>query len=252
MKNFQDINLPALKENRTDVICSGLAILIALFEMLNIKQLNFCNSALREGVLNEQLDLIHCDDVRVRSVNSLCTRFSIDHEQSENVWLFAQRLYEKVQQSWKLNSGIYQNLLRWSAQLYEVGADINASGYHKHGEYIIKYADIAGFSKEQQNALAWLVGSHRKKLIFPKELKLNILKRERLIKTCALLRLSVLLCQQRQLSEAAEIKIKATDSKITLTIKKAWLNERPMIVRALSNEQQLIEEAGIQLIIITE
>lgn len=252
MKSFDDIALNGLKENRVEVICSGLAILIALFESLNIENLSFCPYSLREGVLNEQLDLIHYKDVRQRSVNSLASRFSVDSEQSEKVTNMALLLYKRCANDWDIASNHYQKLLMWAAQLHEVGNDINPSGYHKHGEYIIAHADIAGFNTEHQHALAWLVLSHRKKIQPPKHINLNTLSAKRLLKVCILLRLSVLLSQQRQLTEDIQPKIKIMHNTLNLYIGQEWLTARPLIKEALLDEQAIILEAGFGLEVIKE
>jgi len=38
------------------------------------------------------------------------------------------------------------------------------SGYHRHGAYLLENADMPGFAREEQQLLARLVGSHRRKL----------------------------------------------------------------------------------------
>ena len=55
-------------------------------------------------------------------------------------------------------------VLRWAARLHEIGLDIAHSHYHKHGAYLLQYADMPGFPREEQQLLAALVGSHRRKL----------------------------------------------------------------------------------------
>lgn len=250
-EHFDQIKLDGLKENRLQIICSGLGILIALFETLDIKDLSFGEYALREGVLSEQFELIYHGDVRQKSVNSLSTRFSIDIEQSDKVCALALTLYRSACDTWKIADEQYKLILLWAAQLHEVGNDINPSGYHKHGEYIITHADIAGFNTEKQTVLAWLIGNHRKKVTLPNELNLNHFKYPKLIKVCALLRLSVLLCQQRQLSEDAPLKIKTSTDGLDIKLPEAWLIERPLIYAALESEQKIMAYIGITLSIIT-
>lgn len=48
---INNIQLPGLREDRKLVLASGLSILIALFECLNINELSLSNGALREGLL---------------------------------------------------------------------------------------------------------------------------------------------------------------------------------------------------------
>lgn len=250
-KQVSAINIDGLKESRQDVICSGLAILIALMKMLCIDAINHSRYALREGVLSEQLDFVHLGDVRQRAVNSIAQRFSVDIDQADSVSQLAHRLYLGCKKTWQLTNSSYCNLLRWGSQLHELGVDINPSGYHKHGQYIIEHADLAGFNQEQQQALAWLIGCHRKKFSSPNLIKTHSLKAEALIKIALLLRLSVLLMQQRNSSENNQANITASNNQLTLTIPKQWLLNRPLIDNDLFFEQKTFEKHQIELIIRT-
>lgn len=48
---IDNIQLPGIAQDRLPVICGGLAVLIAAFEVFSVQRLNFCNAALREGLL---------------------------------------------------------------------------------------------------------------------------------------------------------------------------------------------------------
>jgi exopolyphosphatase/guanosine-5'-triphosphate,3'-diphosphate pyrophosphatase len=50
-KTMDNITLAGLRDDRTPVLASGLSILIALFQVFNIKELTLSTGALREGVL---------------------------------------------------------------------------------------------------------------------------------------------------------------------------------------------------------
>jgi len=54
-KSIENITLPGLRADRAPVLASGLCILIALFNVLNIKELKLSTGALREGLLYEML-----------------------------------------------------------------------------------------------------------------------------------------------------------------------------------------------------
>lgn len=56
-KSIDSINFEGLRADRTPVLASGLSILIALFNCLEIKELKLSNGALREGLLFEMLPL---------------------------------------------------------------------------------------------------------------------------------------------------------------------------------------------------
>lgn len=54
-KTIENIKIDGLREDRTPVLASGLCILIALFDCLQIKELKLSTGALREGLLFEML-----------------------------------------------------------------------------------------------------------------------------------------------------------------------------------------------------
>jgi len=246
-EHVDNIDIKGLKENRRDVLCSGLAILIALMEMLDIKEIHFCEYALREGVLYEQLETLKCHSIKQHTVDNLMARFAIDTKQEENVSQLALSFYDKIAQDWKLTKKIYRELLQWACQLHELGVDINPSGYHKHGEYILSNADLAGFNQEQQTALAWLIGNQRKKITPAKSHQWYLLDKNALTKICALLRLAILLCQQRQLSFLPEYEVTAKGKALNISFPAQWLLDRPLVDIDLFYEQQALESLNLQL-----
>ena len=48
--------------------------------------------------------------------------------------------------------------------MHEIGLDVSHSQYQKHGAYLLEYADMPGFPREEQRLLACLVGAHRRKI----------------------------------------------------------------------------------------
>jgi len=54
-KTIDNITLPGLRADRAPVLASGLSILIALFQVFKITELNLSTGALREGLLYEML-----------------------------------------------------------------------------------------------------------------------------------------------------------------------------------------------------
>jgi exopolyphosphatase/guanosine-5'-triphosphate,3'-diphosphate pyrophosphatase len=52
--------------------------------------------------------------------------------------------------------------LELGALLHDVGLAVNAEAHHKHGEYLVRNADIPGFGGHQQAVVACLVRYHGK------------------------------------------------------------------------------------------
>jgi len=244
-----NIKLTNIKESRRNIIAPGLAILIGVVEMLEIESFHYCPYSLREGVLYQQLEQLNYKDIRQRTVNSLSSRFNIDKEQADNVKRLALTLFEQVKKEWQLDQKVYKLLLTWACQLHEIGFDINPSAYHKHGSYILSHADLAGFNVEQQFSLAYLVGSHRKKIQPLIEHPLHVLKQDKIERCLVVLRLAVLLNQQRQLTQSATFESIVNDHYLIMNFSKEWLKQSVIIKEDLTQEASAIKKLGITLII---
>ena len=73
-KNISEIDFEGLREDRRAVLPAGLAILYAVFEVLEIDRLAYSDGALREGVMYDLLGRFKHEDIRDRSVQALMGR----------------------------------------------------------------------------------------------------------------------------------------------------------------------------------
>lgn len=246
--NVSQIQIPGLKSSRVGVICAGVSILIGLMNALDITSVDFCKYALREGVLFEQIENLASNNTRARTVQSLAHRFNTDHIQTERVTTMGDMFFSQLRTAWGLNKKIYHELLKAAMTLHEIGLDINPSGYHKHGQYILTYADLAGFNQEQQQALAWLVGNQRKNIAHLPNEQWHVLSPHLLTKLLVILRLSILLTQQRTQEEKVLQAIEGTNHSIALHFNSSWITQRPIIEAELIAEQEKLKVHKIDLI----
>ncbi len=192
-----NINLPGLNQNRAPVYAGGLAIIIAVFEALNIEIMSVSEGALREGLLYDMLGRINHEDVRERSVKDLMSRFNIDVEHASRVKKTALHCFSQVHKDWGLSKK-RSNTLAWAADLHELGMSITHDKHQFQGAHILDHADIPGFNQRRQHWLAVLVQTHRKKIeseIFDTLLDGD---RQTILYLCILLRIAVLLHRSRQ------------------------------------------------------
>ncbi|MEI6893969.1 MAG: exopolyphosphatase [Colwellia sp.] len=245
--SFDEIELAGLKENRQGVLCSGLSILIAVFETFEISTLEYCDYALREGVIFEAFARHLNSDIHQRTMSSLITRFNIDLEQNKRVSALAAVMFDSISHDWKLAEKPYKDILMWAIQLHEIGFGINSSGFHKHGKYIIENSDLPGFNQEQTQAIAWLVGSQRSKIEIPDNYEWYLLKTKRLTKILAILRLSCLLYKQRQLSHIPPFTLKANLRELSLTLDPDWQLKHLIVLNDLAKEQTALSHLNIIL-----
>ncbi len=246
-KHISKLELQGIKDQRLLVFPAGLAILIALFEVLDIDHITYSDGALREGALYDLIGRVNHEDVREKTVTAMQSRFVVDMAQAQNVTNTAMKLYEQVAERWKINEPGNQDTLRWAAQLHEVGLAIAHSGYHKHSGYLVQYCDMPGFTKQYQESLAILLRGHRKKLPMQEVESMSKKGAKTHLRLCILLRLAVLLHFGRGVEEVVEPTIKAFKFSIKLTFPEGYLENNPMTVLDLEREKALLGEAMFEL-----
>ena len=244
--HVDNLDFVGLQAERAPVFAGGVAIMLAAFEVLGIKRLEPVAGALREGILYDTLGRFAAEDVREVTIRGLADKYRIDPGQATRVEKTALALYAQVSEAWRLKKKKYSDLLRWSANLHELGLTIGHAQYQKHGAYLIQHADLPGFSLEEQLILASLVRVHRRKFLL-NELAELPMKQNRAIRLAALLRISVVLHRARSEADMAQPIATATDDSLTLTFPDNWLESRPLSSADLEQERNYLKSAGIKL-----
>ncbi len=244
--NVQKLRLETLKEDRAPILAGGLAILIAVFETLGIEQMRISDQALREGLLYDLVGRIQHKDVREASVESAIQRWNLDFVHADNVTRTALALFDQVSADWTL-IGENRLLLKWAAQLHEIGLQISHGAYHKRGAYILTHADLPGFSRTEQALLATLVLNHRQKLRINSFEDLVIRARRPGVRLCVLLRLAVLLHRGRTDEQVPEVSIHVSEEMIRLKFPEGWLEQHPLSQADLEKEQGVLDKAGLKV-----
>ncbi len=241
------LKLEGLNPRRRTTIAGGAAILSALFEALGIEVMRRSDGALREGLLYDSLGRIRDQDVRERGVEALADRAHVDRQQAARVKQTSLLLLAQVADGWDLGSRNARQFLSWAANLHEIGLDIAHNHYHRHGEYIVAHADLQGFSLPEQQVLATLVRSHRRK--FPSEVIAAIPRNwsawtERLAMP---LRLSVVLHRSRSPLPLPPIELSAAKNALDLRFPPGWLDQHPLTRADLETEATYLRGAGYKL-----
>ena len=241
------LDLPGLKADRRPILPSGLAILEALFDALDVQRMEHSEGALREGVLYEIFGRREHEDVRERTLTALVERCHVDTEQAARVESKALSLLGKVAESWGLTDSKHADLLRWAARVHEVGMDIAHSQYHKHGAYLIEHADLPGFSRQEQLHMSLLVRGHRRNL--PGEDRMTELGEEGppLRRLCMLLRLAILYHHIRGYQEMPELEVTARAKQLTLRFPAGWLKANPLTQADFAQEARFWAKIGYTL-----
>ncbi len=241
--SVEAILFDALKPERARVLPGGLAILIAVFESLQIDTLGFSTGALREGLLYDLVGRRQHEDVRERTINALMQRYHIDTEQTaavENTALVC------LQQT-PFSAAKYRNLISWAARLHEIGLSIAHSQFQKHGGYLIQHSDLMGFSQSEQLQLALLVRGHRRKLPLQELEQFRPMRRQILMALCMILRLAVLLNQSRLAEQVPELTLDYHEDHLHLIFTPGWLDEHPLTLTNLQREADYLGVVGYRL-----
>ena len=244
-KTIDNIDLSGLIPERIPVYAGGLAVLIAVFESLQIKSMTVSDGALREGLLYDLMGRIQHEDVRSRAVNALQQRFNVDINQAQRVRQTALHFFKYSRKAWELPKNT-QLLLGWAADLHEIGMSITHNKYHRHGAYILDYVDMSGFSRKEQHWLSVMVQTHRRKLNFDTFDGLPDSEKRTVKRLSILLRLAVLLHRLR-LEQDVLPGLSATFSSLTLCCDKALLEKRNLLLADLRREQLWLEKVNIEL-----
>ena len=221
-------------------------MLIAVFETLGIEQMRVSDQALREGLMYDLIGRIQHHDAREASVRSAMKRWNLDREHAENVMRTAMALFEQVEIDWEL-IGENKLILKWAAQLHEIGLQISHGAYHKRGAYILTHADLPGFSRTEQALLATLVLNHRQRI--RKNSFKDLVKRAQIpgIRLCVLLRLAVLLHRGRTDEQVPDMVVSVKDKGLHLQFPDGWLEQHQLSLADLEKEQAFLEEADFEL-----
>ncbi len=240
--------IPGIKSERCRTLPGGLAVLLACFERLKIKEMVVSDGALREGVLYDLLGRLQQEDVRERSVQSLAERFATDRDQAERVRVTAQFLLRGAAGGWQLEDYENERMLSWAAQLHEVGLAVAHNQFHKHGAYLVNNSDMPGFSRVEQALLALLVRGHRRKVPVTDMKALSGHQQTRALRLLCLLRLSVLLHRTRSEHAHPDFSLGVREQQISLCFPPGWLTHHPLTHAELQQEAAYLKAAGLELL----
>jgi exopolyphosphatase/guanosine-5'-triphosphate,3'-diphosphate pyrophosphatase len=243
------LELPALQADRAPVLAGGVAILSAAFKILRIDVMHASPGALREGVLHDLFGRIRHEDVRDRTIHSFAVRHGVDPEQAGRVERTALQLLAQARSAWDLEGEDSERMLAWAARLHEVGLGISYSGYHRHGAYLAENADMAGFSREDQQLLSILILNHRRKPDRESFEGLSDELQESARKLCVLLRLAVRLHRSRRPRSTPRHRLAVRRRTLVLEFDKGWLERHPLSRADLEQEVGQLQSLGFELVV---
>lgn len=191
--------LPGIDPSRADIILAGALILDEIADALDIDEFTYCDYALREGLLINQIQretpgsLDDADHVALSSATKLAERCDDDVQHSQTVARLASALFDELSQFFELNphDRLY---LEVAGLLANVGMTVSHAKHHLHSYYIIRNADLLGLTDHEIEIIAQVARYHRKsepKLHHEPFAALNETDRYRVRLLAALLRVAI-------------------------------------------------------------
>ncbi|MBS1139860.1 MAG: Ppx/GppA phosphatase [Proteobacteria bacterium] len=232
------LDLPGIKGDRLPVFPGGVAIMTAIFEELNIERMSYAEGALRLGVLYDLLGRFHHHDMRDSTVSQFRRRYQVEGDQVGRVEATALSALTQLSEGSPSESDM--QFLSWACRLHEIGISVAHNAYHKHGAYVLTYADMPGFSKKDQARLAMLVLGHRGKLE-----KLGAVPADDSAWNLIFcLRLAVLLHRTRDDRDLPAWRVVRSGNGFLLELPADWLVANPWTAAAFGEEANVWKQIG--------
>jgi exopolyphosphatase/guanosine-5'-triphosphate,3'-diphosphate pyrophosphatase len=236
--DVEKLELAGLRGDRVSVLPGGFAIMSAILHELEVDSIAIANGALRQGLLWDLLGRVHHHDMRDVTAKQLMRRYHVDPAQAKRVSRLATRLLASIVDSDSLEAA--QQFVVWAAGLHEIGITVAYTGYHRHSAYILRNADMPGFSRMEQERLALLVAAHRGQLRKLDEIAIA----DDDWPLVAALRLAALFHRSRTEATLPDLALKRRNDTFVLDVPHGWLAENPLTETALREEAKLWRGSG--------
>jgi exopolyphosphatase/guanosine-5'-triphosphate,3'-diphosphate pyrophosphatase len=156
-----NIDLP-----RATSILAGAIVLQTILQMLDVEELLACSAAMREGMLESRVAALEQSDepggsLREMSVLALAQRTDCDLKHGLHVAKLASRIFDQTKPLHALEPEMTM-LLESAAVLHEAGLHVSDRSHHKHSYYLIRHADLRGFTDYEIQIIANAARYYRK------------------------------------------------------------------------------------------
>lgn len=159
--------LPGMDPTRADIILAGAVILDEMARSFGVKEFAYCDYALREGLLINEMNRLSPgapDDSRhvaLESATKFATRCDNDFPHALTVSRLACALFDQLCAHFELDEDD-RILLEIAALLANVGMTVSHARHHLHSYYMIRNADLLGLTDDEIEVVAQVARYHRK------------------------------------------------------------------------------------------
>jgi exopolyphosphatase/guanosine-5'-triphosphate,3'-diphosphate pyrophosphatase len=173
-------------------------------------------------------------------------RYSVDGDIAAAVERRARVFFTATRKSCNLGNSDW-DLLHWVARTHEIGMAISHKHYNRHSAYLLRNADLPGFSQDEQEHLAILALGHRGKIndsLFTDTPEQEV---PRFVQLVTIIRLAALFKYVEKLEQLPEFTIQASPDSMDLGFPEGWLDEHPLTASELEREQNQLKKINMTL-----
>jgi exopolyphosphatase/guanosine-5'-triphosphate,3'-diphosphate pyrophosphatase len=156
-----------IEGRRSSTIVGGAIALAEIMRALRVDSLLACPVAIREGIIESRVAALGASprsargSLRRSSVTALAERTDCDMRHARHVARLATRIFDQTRDLHELPADA-RELLEYAAMLHESGGHISNRGHHKHSYYLIRHAELKGFTEDQLLVIANVARYYRK------------------------------------------------------------------------------------------
>ena len=164
------LDVSGISEKRAEIIVPGAVILLEAMKMLKLDSIIMCERALREGMIVDWMlargligsRLRYQNEVKNRNVIKIAQKYHVDLEYGERVAGFASSIFDQLRGKLHDWNEAEKELLWSAAILHNSGVYVSHSSHHKHSYYLIRNAELLGFTELELELIANIARYHRK------------------------------------------------------------------------------------------
>ncbi|MFN9173396.1 MAG: HD domain-containing protein [Synechocystis sp.] len=162
--------LAGLSDRRAEIILAGAVILLEAMTLLNLDRITICERALREGMIVDWMlshgliedRLRFQGEIRQRSVLKIAHKYRVDLGFSQRVAHFATSFFDQLKGILHYWGETEREWLWAAAILHNSGLYISHSSHHKQSYYLIRNAELLGYTEIELELIANIARYHRR------------------------------------------------------------------------------------------
>ena len=158
-----------IDSHRKDQIVAGVVLVSSFMRTLDVKRIDLCSAALREGIVSDYLTRHNPDiqirrevpDPRRRSVMDLARRSNWRATHSTHVAKLLLKMFDDLKPLHHLGDR-ERELIEYGALLHDIGWHITPKRHHRHSEYLILNGELKSFAADEIKVMGSIARFHRK------------------------------------------------------------------------------------------